>query len=122
MQDNDIVFVIADAPARARSALGALRVKVEKLFGESTASRILELVEHAADHKSKSESFITRFAKVYTPIVVGAAVLLAVIPPVFFGGSFATWLYRALTFLIVSCPCALVISVPLSSTWKRLLP
>lgn len=93
---------------------GALRVKVEKLFGESTASRILDLVEHAADHKSKSESFITRFAKVYTPIVVGAAVLLAVIPPVFFGGSFATWLYRALTFLIVSCPCALVISVPLS--------
>ena len=93
---------------------GVLRVRVEKVFGESTASRILELVEHAADHKSKSESFITRFAKVYTPIVVAAAVLLAVIPPVFFGGAFATWLYRALTFLIVSCPCALVISVPLS--------
>lgn len=93
---------------------GVLRVKVEKVFGESTASRILELVEHASDHKSKSESFITRFAKVYTPIVVAAAVLLAVIPPVFFGGAFATWLYRALTFLIVSCPCALVISVPLS--------
>ena len=93
---------------------GVLRVRVEKVFGESTASRILELVEHASDHKSKSESFITRFAKVYTPIVVAAALLLAVIPPVFFGGTFATWLYRALTFLIVSCPCALVISVPLS--------
>jgi Cd2+/Zn2+-exporting ATPase len=93
---------------------GALRVRVEKAFGESTASRILELVEHAAENKSESESFITRFAKIYTPIVVAAAVLLAVIPPVLFGGAFATWLYRALTFLIVSCPCALVISVPLS--------
>ena len=93
---------------------GALRVRVEKLFGESTASQILELVEHASESKSSSESFITRFAKVYTPIVVGAAVLLAIIPPIFFGGGFATWLYRALTFLIVSCPCALVISVPLS--------
>lgn len=93
---------------------GALRVKVSKPFGESTASRILELVEHAAENKSSSESFITRFAKVYTPIVVGAAVLLAIIPPVIGGGDFATWLYRALTFLIVSCPCALVISVPLS--------
>ena len=93
---------------------GALRVRVEKLFGESTASQILELVEHASESKSSSESFITRFAKVYTPIVVGAAVLLAIIPPIFFGGVFATWLYRALTFLIVSCPCALVISVPLS--------
>ena len=93
---------------------GVLRVKVSKPFGESTASRILELVEHASENKSSSESFITRFAKVYTPIVVGAAVLLAIIPPVIGGGDFATWLYRALTFLIVSCPCALVISVPLS--------
>ena len=93
---------------------GALRVKVSKHFGESTASRILELVENAAENKSSSESFITRFAKVYTPIVVGAAVLLAIIPPVIGVGDFATWLYRALTFLIVSCPCALVISVPLS--------
>ena len=93
---------------------GALRVRVSKPFGESTASRILELVEHASENKSSSESFITRFAKVYTPIVVGAAVLLAIIPPVIAGGDFATWLYRALTFLIVSCPCALVISVPLS--------
>jgi len=93
---------------------GVLRVKVEKPFGESTASKVLELVENAADNKSRSESFITRFAKVYTPIVVGAAVLLAIIPPILGTGSFATWLYRALTFLIVSCPCALVISVPLS--------
>ena len=93
---------------------GALRVRTTKLSGESTASRILELVENAAGSKSRSESFITRFARVYTPIVVGAAILLAVIPPLFFGGAFATWLYRALTFLIVSCPCALVISVPLT--------
>ena len=92
---------------------GVLRVKVTKEFGESTASRILELVEHASENKSRSENFITRFAKVYTPIVVAAAVLLAVIPPLF-GGTFSTWLYRALMFLVVSCPCALVLSVPLA--------
>ena len=92
---------------------GVLRVKVTKEFGESTASRILELVEHAAENKSRSENFITRFAKVYTPIVVAAAVLLAVVP-LFFGGVFSTWLYRALMFLVVSCPCALVLSVPLA--------
>ena len=90
-----------------------LRVRVTGEFGESTASKILELVEHAADNKSRSENFITRFARVYTPIVVAAAVLLAVIPPLF-GGQFSTWLYRALMFLVVSCPCALVISVPLA--------
>ena len=94
---------------------GLLRVKVTKAFGESTASRILELVEQAADKKAGSERFITRFAKVYTPIVVAAAVLLALIPPLFLGWStFPTWLYRALMFLVVSCPCALVISIPLS--------
>ena len=92
---------------------GVLRVRVTREFGESTASKILELVEHAADNKSRSENFITRFARVYTPIVVAAAVLLAVIPPLF-GGQFYTWLYRALMFLVVSCPCALVISVPLA--------
>ena len=92
---------------------GLLRVRVTKEFGQSTASRILELVEHAGENKSRSESFITRFAKVYTPIVVAAAVLLALVPPLF-GGNFATWLYRALMFLVVSCPCALVISVPLA--------
>ncbi len=96
---------------------GVLRVKVEKAFGESTASKILELVQNAGASKSKSEKFISRFAKVYTPIVVFAAVVLAFVPPLFtgnFGTNFATWLLRALTFLIVSCPCALVVSVPLS--------
>ena len=92
---------------------GVLRVRAVKEFGQSTASRILELVENAADNKSRSENFITRFAKVYTPIVVAAAVLLAVVPTLC-GGNFATWLYRALMFLVVSCPCALVISVPLA--------
>ncbi len=92
---------------------GLLRVRVTKEFGQSTASRILELVEHAGENKSRSECFITRFAKIYTPIVVAAAVLLALVPPLF-GGNFATWLYRALMFLVVSCPCALVISVPLA--------
>ena len=92
---------------------GVLRIRVTKPFGESTASRILELVENAAENKSRREGFITRFAHVYTPVVVGAAVLLAVIPTLL-GGTFATWLYRALLFLVVSCPCALVISVPLS--------
>ena len=96
---------------------GVIRAKVTKAFGESTASKILDLVENASENKSKSESFISRFAKIYTPVVVIAALVLAFIPPVLsgdFGGTFATWLYRALTFLIVSCPCALVISVPLS--------
>ncbi|MBR5034642.1 MAG: cadmium-translocating P-type ATPase [Bacteroidales bacterium] len=92
---------------------GVLRVRVTREFGESTASKILELVEHAADNKSRSEHFITRFARVYTPIVVAAAVLLAVVP-LLFGGQLSTWLYRALMFLVVSCPCALVISVPLA--------
>ena len=96
---------------------GVIRAKVTKAFGESTASKILDLVENASENKSKSESFISRFARLYTPVVVIAALVLAFIPPVLsgdFGGTFATWLYRALTFLIVSCPCALVISVPLS--------
>ncbi len=92
---------------------GVLRVRAVKEFGQSTASRILELVENASGNKSRSENFITRFAKVYTPIVVAAAVLLAVVPTLC-GGNFATWLYRALMFLVVSCPCALVISVPLA--------
>ena len=97
---------------------GVLRVKVLKNFGESTASKILELVENASENKSKSENFITRFAKVYTPIVVFCALALAFIPPFFAEGGYlsglAVWLYRALTFLVVSCPCALVISVPLT--------
>lgn len=96
---------------------GVVRAGVTKAFGESTASRILELVENASGNKSRSEGFITRFAKIYTPIVVASAVVLALFPPILsgdFSGTFSTWLYRALTFLIVSCPCALVISVPLS--------
>ena len=92
---------------------GVLRVRTTKVFGESTAAKILDLVENAAEHKSKSESFITKFAKIYTPIVVGLAVLLALVPS-FITGEWATWIYRALMFLVVSCPCALVISVPLT--------
>ncbi len=92
---------------------GVLRVRATKAFGESTASKILDLVENAAERKSRSESFITKFAKVYTPIVVGLAVLLAVVPSLV-TGEWATWIYRALMFLVVSCPCALVISVPLT--------
>ena len=96
---------------------GVLRVRVEKEFGESTAAKILDLVQHAGSKKSKSEKFISRFAKIYTPIVVFAAIALAFLPPMLTGnfvGNFATWLLRALTFLIVSCPCALVVSVPLA--------
>ena len=92
---------------------GVLQVKVSKAFGESTASKILDLVENAAERKSHSESFITRFARVYTPIVVALAVLVVLIPG-FITGQWATWLYRGLMFLVVSCPCALVISVPLA--------
>ena len=96
---------------------GVLRAEVEKSFGESTASKIISLVENAGGRKSRSETFIAKFARVYTPVVVFTALLLAVVPPMFaesFFGSFSTWLYRALTFLVVSCPCALVISIPLS--------
>ena len=92
---------------------GVVKVRTTKAFGESTVSKIISLVENAGEHKSKSETFITRFARVYTPIVVFLALALAIIPTLL-GGSFATWLYRALMFLVVSCPCALVISVPLS--------
>lgn len=97
---------------------GLLRLKTTKAFGESTVSKIIRLVEHANESKSRSESFITRFARVYTPIVVVAALLLAFVPPLFVGGgywsAFPLWLHRALIFLVVSCPCALVISVPLT--------
>ena len=92
---------------------GVLKVRVTKPFGESTVSKIINLVEHAGENKSKSETFITRFARIYTPVVVFAALALALVPTLF-GGDFATWLYRALMFLVVSCPCALVISVPLT--------
>ena len=93
---------------------GLIEIKVTKNFGESTVSKILDLVENASSKKSKSENFISKFAKYYTPIVVVIAVLLAIIPPIIFKETeFIQWLYRALTFLVVSCPCALVISIPL---------
>ncbi|MCQ2960294.1 MAG: cadmium-translocating P-type ATPase [Bacteroidales bacterium] len=96
---------------------GVIRVRTTKTFGESTVSKIINLVENASENKSQSENFISRFARIYTPIVVSAAFILAVIPPLFSGdfiASFSLWLYRALMFLVVSCPCALVISVPLT--------
>ena len=93
---------------------GLLRIRVTKTFGDSTVMRILELVEDSAAKKAKAESFITRFARFYTPIVVIGALLLAVLPPLFFHGVWSDWIQRALIFLVISCPCALVISVPLS--------
>ena len=94
---------------------GVIKIKVTKEYGESTVSKILDLVENASNKKSKSENFITKFAEYYTPIVVAIAVILAVIPPLIIkDATFSDWLYRALSFLVVSCPCALVISIPLS--------
>ena len=96
---------------------GVIQVRTTKGFGESTVAKIINLVEHASERKSKSETFITKFASLYTPIVVFAAIALAILPPLLsgnFADSFPTWLYRALMFLVVSCPCALVISVPLT--------
>ena len=93
---------------------GPLTVEVTKVFGESTVSRILDLVENAGSRKSQSENFITRFSLIYTPVVVALAVLLAAFPPLLFGQGFQEWLYKALQFLVVSCPCALVVSIPLS--------
>ena len=92
---------------------GVLKVQTTKLFDDSTVAKILELVENASSRKAKAEAFITRFARVYTPVVVAFAAILAVLPPLFLGG-WSTWIYRACSFLVVSCPCALVISVPLS--------
>ena len=92
---------------------GVIKVRTTKSFGESTVSKIINLVENATEHKSKSETFISKFARVYTPVVVVAALIIAIVPPLL-GGSFPTWFYRALTFLVVSCPCALVLSVPLT--------
>lgn len=92
---------------------GLLKIKVEKEFGESTVSKILELVEHAGSKKAKAENFITKFARYYTPAVVAGALILAIVPPIILHSEFSLWLQRALTFLVISCPCALVISVPL---------
>ena len=93
---------------------GVLKIKVTKLFQNSTVSKILELVQEVAEKKSKSENFISKFAKIYTPIVVFLAVLLIIIPTIFFNGVFSIWFQRALTFLVISCPCAFVIAIPLS--------
>ena len=93
---------------------GVLRIKTTKAYADSTVSRIMEMVEAASERKARTENFITRFARIYTPVVVGCAVLLSVFPPLFAGQAWATWIERGLIFLVVSCPCALVISVPLS--------
>ena len=93
---------------------GILTIQTTKKYGESTVAKILDLVENASDKKGKTENFISRFARYYTPIVVFAAIALAVLPPLVTGQPFTVWIYRALTFLVISCPCALVISIPLS--------
>ena len=93
---------------------GLLRIQVTHAYEDSTVARILELVEHAGENKSQADRFITRFARIYTPVVVGLAVLVALVPPLFFGGEWSQWITSALTFLVISCPCALVISVPLT--------
>lgn len=95
------------------NANGMLKIKVEKEYSDSTVSKILELVEHTESKKTKTENFITKFAKIYTPIVVLGALILAILPPIMLGQGFGMWVSRALTFLVISCPCALVISVPL---------
>ena len=92
---------------------GLLKIRVTKEYGQSTVSKILDLVENASSKKTKTENFITKFAKIYTPVVVLAALFLAILPPLIFGSNFSIWINRALTFLVISCPCALVISVPL---------
>ena len=93
---------------------GILTIQTTKEFGESTVAKILDLVENASDKKGRTENFISRFARYYTPIVVFAALALALLPPLVLQQPFSTWIYRALTFLVISCPCALVISIPLS--------
>ncbi|MDZ7767169.1 MAG: hypothetical protein U5K00_22615 [Melioribacteraceae bacterium] len=93
---------------------GLLKMQVEKSFGESSISKILELVENASSKKAETEKFITTFARYYTPVVVIAAIMIAVLPPLFISGAaFQDWIYRALVVLVISCPCALVISIPL---------
>lgn len=107
------VSVGGEALSGCINVSGVLTIEVQKEFGESTVSKILDLVENASSKKSNSENFITKFARIYTPVVVGAAVLLAVIPSLI-TGEWSVWTLRALTFLVVSCPCALVVSIPLS--------
>lgn len=92
----------------------ALRIRVSKEYKDSTVTKILELVQNASEKKTKTENFITKFSQIYTPVIVISAIMLASIPPLFLGQEFQVWLYRALIFLVISCPCALVISIPLS--------
>lgn len=109
------VFKNDDILAGCINKNGVLKVKVTKIFGESTVSKILELVENASNKKAKVEKFLTKFTKVYTPIVVFSALALAILPPLFIANAtFSEWIYRALIFLVVSCPCALVVSIPLA--------
>jgi len=107
------VMVDSDVLAGFINRNGLLKVLVKKSFGESTVSKILELVENASSKKAPTENFITKFARYYTPFVVVSALLIAVIPPLVTGGAFSEWIYRALVFLVISCPCALVVSIPL---------
>lgn len=107
------LFVGNSAISGCINTNGLIKIKVDKIYSQSTVSKILELVEHASSKKAKAENFITKFAKIYTPAVVILAVLLAIIPPIIFNGIFSIWFSRALTFLVISCPCAIVISVPL---------
>ncbi len=107
------VFINDEVLSGCISINGVLTVKVTKIYSDSTVAKILDLVENASSKKSKSEKFITKFAHYYTPIVVVLAALLAILPPLFQMGSFEMWVYRALSFLVISCPCALVISIPL---------
>jgi len=108
------VGVKDELPSGAININGLLTVRVTKLFSESTATKILDLVEHANSKKAESEKFITKFARYYTPIVVCIAVLVAILPPLFGFGTYHSWIYKAIAFLVISCPCALVISIPIS--------
>ncbi|MCM1041521.1 MAG: cadmium-translocating P-type ATPase [Bacteroides sp.] len=103
-----------DVPGGSLNISGLLRIKTKTIYADSTVAKILDLVQNAQNGKAESEKFITRFARYYTPVVVGIAVLLAFIPPLFLGGLWVEWIHRALVFLVVSCPCALVISIPLT--------
>ena len=93
---------------------GTLTIRTTKIFGESTVSKIIDLVENASERKAKTENFITKFAGYYTPVVVILAALLAILPPLLLGGEWTDWIHRGFVFLVVSCPCALVISIPLT--------
>lgn len=108
------VYEDSDVISGCINQSGLIKVRVTKPFGESTVAKILDLVENASSKKAKAENFIAKFARFYTPIVVISALMLAIVPPLITGGNWSEWIHRALIFLVISCPCALVISVPLS--------